>query len=112
MTKRRWRPKVLRCVFQFLQVRYLPGINCSFSSSSPYFTVESRSKLALPSEFTLSAGARMTTAQDGALNQSGTGGSSAGRGRRRRPFGYSLAMPSRCAAAVRALVITGPFLSL
>lgn len=67
------------CSFSFFAgTWYLFGINCSFSNSFPYFTVRRIPKLALPSEFTSSTGARMTTASDRMPSQSGTCSSSAG----------------------------------
>lgn len=106
-TKHFWGPKILKILIFHLRVfagaRYLHGINCSFSNSSPYFTLESVSKLALPSQFALSTGTQMTTGQDGALSQSGTGGALAGRGPRRRPRGRSLAIGAAASRQAESL---------
>lgn len=61
---------------------YLHGINCSFSNSSPYFTGERISKLALPSEFTLI---------HRGSNDHTTGRSRANRGRAAHQLGEALA---------------------
>lgn len=53
-------------------IRYLCGINCSFNNAFPYFTLQRISKLAPPSEFASSTGARVTTEQDGVPSQRGT----------------------------------------